>query len=159
MAGFVFKTSMADQPVAKAGLANATVKGAKYAHFDSSGNDGIKLRWELDENDPATDKPISIFDQLVFTPDAAFRIKNYYEAVGRDFSTLNGVKIDEAFLTNLAEEMLGDTATLDIFMKPPSAEYRAKAQAERKTVTDQPNVKRYLPYGSAKTARAMLDID
>jgi hypothetical protein len=149
--GFVFDSSKAMGPSVAAGTYNATVKSAKFASAAETGNPMINLRWEIEID--SDDRPPVVFDRLVFATGSAFRVVNYLEATQRGTTALDGQTIDEAFLTELAEQLLGDTASLVIELKPDT-----RPSDDNKPRPMQPNVKKYLPYGSAKSADKLIDL-
>lgn len=154
---FVFKAENAKLPEVSAGMHNATVKDSKFKVAEKTGNLMIAQRWELEGIEDANGRAGAIFSNLMFCDGMEWQVKQYYEATGRSLAELEGVEIDEAFLTNLAEEMLGDSATLVIEMKPDTRDGGIDPVTKEKR-PDQPRIKKMLPYGSAKSAKSLLDI-
>lgn len=138
MTGFVFDSSKAVLTF-DTGAYEATIKRAGFKQAES-GTMYVNLLWEDVDGR-------SIWDKLFFTEKSIKRAVAFLEAIGR-VGELDGKTIDQAFLTQWAESLLGESATLDIEMK--WSDYRNASE---------PNVKWYRPLDSITTADDLLDSD
>lgn len=91
----------ANEPVAP-GTYDCTIVAAEPT-TSKAGNPMIKIRWRIDDEGPAHHR--NIFDNLVFTPAALWRVRQVLEALG--------------FASNFAgnvnpESLIGEAATLKI---------------------------------------------
>ena len=93
--------------------------------------------------------------RLTFSANAIFRIDNFCEALGKDAAKeFGGQEIDVAFLTDWAETLLGEMATISVKMGKPSSNADSG-----EVYPPKPEVKKYAPFGSAKSVGDLLDID
>lgn len=163
---FVFSADKAKSTGPEARIYNAKIASAKQdiSNKDSEkpSNLMINIRWEL-EVPPDTlaegERPPVQFDKLVFSQGTAWRIVQFIDAVGLPMERFEGQSFDPtsaadvAFVQELATDLLGEVASLDIAYKPDSRGPTDEAGQPR---PDQSYVKKYLPYGSAKTTNDLL---
>lgn len=119
----------------------------------SGGNPMVNLRWEILDG---ADMGKVIFDRLVFSP-ARFpieRLESFCRAIGRDAVKEFGDHVlDLAFVSDWAESLIGEQAVIKIGMDKGST-------GEDGTVYEpKPEVKKYLPVGSAKSGASVIDLD
>jgi len=94
----------ADQPIA-AGTYNATIVAAEPT-ISQAGNPMIKIRWRIDDEGPAHKR--NIFDNLVFTPAALWRVRQVLTALGFA-DNFNGAVNPES--------LIGESATLKLVIQ------------------------------------------
>lgn len=135
---FVFDSTKAETTF-DTGAHEATIKRATFKQADS-GTMYINLLWEDVDGR-------SIWDKLFFTEKAIKRVVAFLEAIGR-VGALDGKTIDQAFLTQWAESLLGESATLDV--KLQWSDYNQRTE---------PNVAWYRPLNAANDANDLLDLD
>lgn len=139
MSSFVFDSTKANAPAIEAGPVEMTIKRAGFKQADS-GTMYVNLLWEDVDGR-------SIWDKLFFTEKAIKRVVAFLEAIGR-VGELDGRTIDQAFLTQWAESLLGEAATLDV--KLQWSEYNQRTE---------PNVAWYRPLNATNSANDLLDLD
>lgn len=94
----------ADQPVA-AGTYNATIVAAEPT-TSQAGNPMIKIRWRIDDEGPAHKR--NIFDNLVFTPAALWRVRQVLTALGYADNFNGNVN---------PESLIGESATIKLVIQ------------------------------------------
>lgn len=122
---------------------------------DNAGAPIINLRWKITDG---KDSEKTIFDKLMFIMDSkgycVQRIEQFSAAIGKDASEEFGdTALTVEWLGGWAEQLLGEPATIRIGMGKASKGSDGVAYPSR------PEVKSYKPYGAAKTANDLLDLD
>lgn len=158
---FTFNTARAEaEEQKKIGLheQNAHIKAqsvvlSKTKPDGSGGNPMINLRWEILDG---ADMGKVVFDRLIFAPSRypIERLEQFCAAIGRDAATEFGdTPLDLAFVSDWAESLIGEQATIKLGLDKGST-------GDDGTVYEpKPEVKKYLPVGSAKSANDLIDLD
>lgn len=127
---------------------DAHIASATAKQKEDTGNCMINFRWQIDAG-PDVDKIVG--GRLGFwVSDINVRqIEEFCAAIGRNPSDeFGGKEIDNmAFLTEWAETLIGESATVRIGMSKPSAGYASR-----------PEVQAYKPYGSAANLAHLDDL-
>lgn len=150
---FVYTTASAEAEEArKIALAdhNAEIVAAQATEA-KSGNAMINLRWKITEGN---DQDKIVFDRIVFATGSIYRLDQFCAAIGRDpAKDFADTTLDVAFLTGWAESLLGEQATIKVGLDKGSTGDDGTAYPPK------PEVKKYLPYGSAKSGNDLIDLD
>lgn len=124
---------------------------AQSAVLSKNGSPMVNLRWKIADG---TDQDKVVFDRLIFHPNNIWRIDQFCKAIGRDPATEFGDNvIDLPFVSDWAESVLGEMATIKIGLD------KGSTGDDGTVYPPKPEVKKYLPYGNAKDANALIDLD
>jgi hypothetical protein len=156
-ANFVYDATKAGEKYRIANRAhNAEIVAAQYS-LSKNGNHQIALKWRIVDGDD-TDKTVKHW--LTFNQNTVDIIEQFMRAIGRSTrDDLHGKTIDEAFLTDYAETLLGEMASITTEMQPIKRDGSTIDTTTGEPYGDAPNVKRVAPYGATKSADTLLDLD
>jgi len=129
-----------DEPV-PAATYGCTIVHAEATTSKSSGNPMISLRWRIDDDGEYYHR--TIFDQLVFTQAALWRVRQLLEALGYA-DTFKG-EINP-------ESLLGESATLQVVIQAG----KGVNPETQEPYPPRNSVKRYLPAGTSQQVADLL---
>jgi hypothetical protein len=129
-----------DEPI-PAGTYNATIVHAEPTTSKSSGNPMIALRWRIDDDGEYYHR--TLFDQLVFTQSALWRVRQLLEALGYAEDFKGEIK---------PESLLGESATLQVTIQAG----KGVNPETQEPYSPRNSVKKYLPVGTSQQVADLL---
>lgn len=129
---------------AKAGWHNATIVSAN-PKFSAAGNPMIALKWKIEGGE---DDGKTVYDNLVFAPNALWRVRQVLEALGYPSNFSGSVS---------PEQLLGEGATLQLSVTPIKKNGSAIDPVTNEPYGDQNSVDRVVRLGSV-AIRAVDDL-
>lgn len=155
--GFSYSTAIenkAKRDQALLGDHNAEIV-AQSAVLSSTGNPMINFRWKIVDEGDAFEAVV--FDRLVISEGTLFRIEQFVKAIGRDpMEEFKDTALDLAFITHWAESLIGEMATLKIGLDKGT---RDEDNPSEWKYAPKPEVKKYMPFGNAKSAASLIELD